>query len=215
MRYDLLDRNFNELLGDRSTLDKLARAVVMSCDCGYEDAILRLQQAAHLSDAGYGTATLRDAVSKLRVPATRFAADVEEMEVADRQLAEMVDRDGEEEVVDDLDRVQLSDGDRRAQLIVDPLEVERAYQARLELTGALGSDEGRERFHTEFRQMVDAGIDPLATFKRGLRLQRAERERLEAGRKVRAREAQVRKRRANERELEKRVEDARAEINRR
>jgi hypothetical protein len=185
----------------------------MNYDCDYLGAIEKLETWAHMSTGGYSPASLRGAIEKSPIRVSDFERDLTGIKAdADAiSVVALADAPADQEI-DGNGRVLLSDPDERARMLTDPLEFERAYQRRLD--GAGGSDEGREAYRQEFRQLLDAGVDPIATLERSMRVQRTERVRLDAEQTSLQRQSSERERRAQERELNDRITDARSELDR-
>jgi hypothetical protein len=228
--------SYDELLADRTLLDRVARAVCLNRDCGYMEAFEYLEEWC-----GYASTSRQTARSEVTIadmlgdsgPAS-FAAvccDVVLMEredasaKADVAALDVVLLDSTDAKIDQLEvsldeineagQVQLSDRSDRAFLLTDAYTIERAWLRAKELTNAYDDPEtGRADFEQHYRLNIEAGLDFVA----GLEWSNGAARRQEA---VKQRDRQVhqadrelaeRKRRADERLLDAEIEERRRRL---
>ena len=167
---------------NRDLLDSAIRAVCRELDCDYLEGLHALESWRGAARSEYGGQQGADPpvwaiVQASPIALDRFRRDFDELRAEPERTSRVISLDKtlppepEGEVDEEGGFVRLSKDADLAQLLADPVELERGFQAARELEEYTGPD-GREQFERDWRMHVEGGRDLIGT----LQLQRRERE---------------------------------------
>jgi hypothetical protein len=169
--------SYDELLADRPLLDRLVRAVGLSRDLDYIEALEEIQSWNDGSNPTVGRLLQRGQVDGDVLCRDLIAMEDRETVHSETEVALLDSSDPKRQVsieaADEMGRIYLADGVDRAHLLTDAYTIEYAWLKAKELDGRgayagegdrLGDGlTGRERFERDYRAHIEEGVDLVAS----------------------------------------------------